>query len=260
MYNIQISNGIHLLVKIFHRFGMWYSEEESIFHQTARQLIYLILLCSFAIFTLTGGLLSNDWSECVFLCNAAASISVTIVKLTYILCKKEKTREFIQNIGAHSVADHGEFVKVKNKLNRLMKFSCSLSLVICISIGSLFTFCLPLFSDQRRLPVNLWFPLYWKNNVIFYWVAYAFVAIGTTISVVAASLNIIIWYLMMNCAIKYQILGNQFRNICLTKPTIRKRKISKEDDKIFLQELIGLIKTHRNTQEYNYYDNLKEIK
>lgn len=44
---------------------------------------------------------------------------------------------------------------------------------------------LPLFSIERRLPLNIWFPSDWRNSEIGYWMAYTFVIIGVIFAMVA---------------------------------------------------------------------------
>lgn len=251
MYYIEINNKINQIVKTFERLGMWPIEDESKGHRKVGwKLFYLIFHASFGISAIIGGLLSDHMSDAIFLFSAGIALLVASVKLTYILRKKKEICSLIRDACTHSVADYEVFVTVNDKGKDLITFSHSLFLIICVSYGLNVIFHLPIFSSERNLPLNIWFPFDWKNNAVIYWTAFAYVSMAILITIITISLNVIIWYLMMNCAIKYQIVENQFSNMFLTIPTIRRRKISKlEEDSLSLQELVGIIKSHQNIQE-----------
>lgn len=252
MYVIKIHERINQIVKIFHLFGMWQNEDEStVFQQMGRKIIYLIFQMSIALSLIAGGILSDDKNESVHLIAMGIAVLVIVVKLTYILWKKEKILEFILEIGAQSVKGHEEFITINKKVNSIMNFLFGIILMTCLSATTLAMCSLPVFSSERKLPFHIWFPLDWKNNTFAYWVTFTFLSIGMITTTIVMLLNGIIWYLMLNCAIKYQILQNQLRNLGSTKQTIRQRKISEaEKEKLFLQELIALIKNHQNIQKY----------
>lgn len=248
MYYIEVNKRISQIVIVLHQSGIWCNDEESIsLAKRARKLFYLIFLMSYDASIISCSLLSDNWNESVYLIAVGIAGIVTTIKMYYFVWKQKEIRAFISQTGTQYVEDYEEFVKVKDKVKSFMNFSSTYLLMVFVGCGLLVTFSLPVFSSEIRLPFNIWFPLDWKNNSISYWIAFAFVFCGMIGSLMAVMASVIIWYLMLNCSIKYQILGNQFRNMFLKKTPNNNQKGKEEN--LFVQEIIGLIKVHQNIQE-----------
>lgn len=210
-----------------------------------RNIFYL----SFVISVLTGVFLSDDKNESIFLVAVSVAAVVIIVKLKYILCEQEDITKFIQNTGTHLLEDEVYFLQITKKINFLMKFATFFTCTTFVGITPLFILYLPIFSVEKRLPLNIGFPFDWRTSEIAYWIAYFYTIFNFMITIFCLLLNVIIWYLMINCAIKYETLGNQFRGVSKTKATGERDKNISDAVMSFTEKLIDLIKNHRNLQE-----------
>lgn len=251
MYHIKVHSIIYRIVQIYHRLGMWRKEDDSkVFYNIGWKLIYLILNVPLPLCLISGGFLSDDKNKLVFSVGVGLINLVLTMKLTYILWRKNEIRQLLLEIGFHFVAEFDEFSKINEKLKKFIKLSSYFLLTSAVACVLEIIFYLPLFSTQKRLPLDLWFPFDWKNCLICYCMAYISLSIAILIAIVAISLNVIIWYLMMNCAIKYEILGHQFKYLTTKKASINGWTIAGTQKELTnLQGLIGLIKTHQKLTE-----------
>lgn len=244
MNKVAVPPRINQITAIFHLCGMWRQEGENVLRKMWWKLMYLIYYESFVISLALGGVLSDDNNERIYLVSNAILAFISSVKLIFVLWKKKEVLALLHD-STHYVTNRDEFTQIHKKVKKFIKFvTCFIVLILMGSV--LIIIILPLLSKEKILPLNIAFPLNWKSSGIVYWIAYAFVTIAAVITVIAASLNFVVWYLMMNFCIKYQILGNQFRNM----GSINTMGPQREVQKLFSNELIGLIKVHKNIREY----------
>lgn len=147
-----------------------------------------------------------------------------------------------------------EFIHVDNKIKKIMKFANAFIVVCVVEVSMLII--LPAIWIDLTL-INVAFPLGHHRNV--FWIKQTFVLIGGVYSLLGAFLSIIIWYLMLNASIKYDMLGNRMRNLGVMRTpvadlsdetTVQKVIISKTTgQQIFLEDLIGTIETHQSTSK-----------
>lgn len=241
MYKIEVHKRIHQAIVLFHFVGLLESDNDSVFRK--RSNIHLVLYLFFVVSVALGVYKSNDKFEIIYLAVMWIGSIVQTVRLSYILWKEEKILNFIHQMGVYSIKDYEQFYRTNNRIEAFIKFISSFQLMtFCATIVLLTT---PLYG--RSLPLNIYVPLDWQVNAMVYWMAYLFVVYSIMLSVVCAVLNTIVWYLMLSCAIKYQILGNDFKNVDLIndeEKMLDKRKREKQN--FLLKELIVLITKHRN--------------
>lgn len=123
-----------------------------------------------------------------------------------------------------------------------------------ILIGPVFILIpfLPLLSDEKRLPLNGYFPLDWQNSEIAYGMIYAFIMYELILCVLCGVLsNFIVWYQIMACGTKYEILRNEFTNMFIVRGETKSSVA--EEQQLFLEELHALIKTHLKLREYTSF-------
>lgn len=257
MYKIEINPTICRIFKLFYQFGIWPKEEESNFRKMCRKLFYLFNHILYQVFLVTCSYLSPDQNECIFLLAVDISVAVVTVKLIYVLWKSEESFEFLYvRIVDVSVGDREEFELFNKKLNKFVKFVHVYLLMICVTFIFVMSSCLPIFSGEKQLPLFIDFTLDWEYSEIIYWITYAFMGSQMACTVLFNLIILLIWYAMLTYSIEYQALVNQFRNLGMNGMNIRTKKVLKKNLKsetrnLYLQELIGLIKAHRNIFEYD---------
>lgn len=197
----------------------------------------------------------DDKTEVIFSVAMSILCFVHTIRLYYFLQNEDEIRRLICSLGFHSINDYQEFNRVNNKIKGFMKFA-TLYLFTCIS-GTLFVIvtALPLFSNEKKLPFNLYVPFDWKRNEITYWIAFLYIAYAMIFNGFYTLFNSVIWYLMMSCGLKYQTLSKEISDISVNdKKTLKKlnNSVAQEKD-FFLLELIVLVKKHQDLYKYQLF-------
>lgn len=240
MYQIKIHNRIHQIIALFHYFNLWQKETQSSFREVFWKLFYISFYVHFLVSIGIGAVYAVNKEESIFLSEIFLTGSVITMKLIYILWKKKDILAFTEKLGIHMIEDCGTFDKVNNKLKNFMKF---MSCYMCLIISSVPLVTMSSFvTNEKRLPLNVAFPMDWKHNELVYCVAFAYVTIGIIFSVVFNFLSNIIWYIMMNYCIKYEVLLHQLRNI----GNVNERNLE-------VKELTNAYENHKFIHEYNVY-------
>lgn len=219
--------------------NIWQSDRtpSSSFLNVAAKVAYFTMHLSYLI-TIFIGLSMCDDDEFVFQIAVLMAYSVINVKLFYILRYQMEIFSFLRDLCSHSVSDQNESIRINGKLNVFVEFVTTFLLLASSGTVPFFCFRLPIFTNTRKLPLTIGFPLNWRTNQWSYWAAYFFISLNHVLTVVFMSSSVIIWYIMINCSIKYELLGSQFRKIGATND----EQISEsERKKLYLREFIGLI-------------------
>jgi len=270
MYKIELNQTISQIIRLFFKIGVWRSVEESAIRKTGWKLFYLISFILFVIVIAICAIISDDKTESRFLTNVAIYLAVITLKLMYILWKNEETLAFLYaHTVIHSIEDKDESEKINKKMNFFMKF-CRTFVCMTVFASILTTIAaLPIFSIEKKLPLFISFNLNLEYSEFIYWPAYIFVVFGLAEALLINLNSILLWYIMLVNATEYQVLGNKFRKLGVDRTTKRQlhkklgmdrttkrqqQKISKSSPpRSFSQDLIGLIKAHREIYEYNLF-------
>jgi len=238
MYNITVHRRINQVISVYYFIGLWHDDSFTVRRKLASNVWFIGIYGLFIMSMVGGAFKCVDDDESVFLANASLMAFVVMIKSYCLLWKKDEILEFIQTFGTHSIRNSKDFDQVNKKVNNFVKFMCIFELFV---VGTaLAMIALPIFFNQKRLPLNVYIFFDWKENEVLYWMAYLITSYQTMLSLSLALFNFIIWYLMMSCAIKYQILGNEFRGMGIVDGV----------ENSFLREIIGKIKYHRQLREY----------
>lgn len=252
MYNIEVHKRVEQTISLFYFIGVWHDENRSDFHKWCLNIMHLLVCISYTTSVAVAAFTSDNITEASFLAVTSIANFVQAIRLYYFMWKNQEILRFLRSMGAHSIEGHQDFIRVNNKINLFIKFATFCYLLIFFGLLMSIIFKLPIITKQKSLPVNIYFPMDWKNNEVTYWIAFSFTGISIMVVVVYSVTNPVIWYLMMCCAMKYQILGNEFSNLGknkLKKPIFLHTK----NQDSFHDELIVLIKKHQAVQEYESF-------
>lgn len=246
MYKIEIHPIIGHVIKVLQLFGMWHKDDESFYRKMAKKTINSTILLSLFASLASGAYLSKDMNESVYLSAATVASALLVVKLSYILSKQNQIHQFLNEICVHTVTDAEEFDEINIKLNNFARFGYMnmLSMVVAIFLFTILS--LPFFSSEKRLPLNVGFPLDWKESLLGYWLAHTFVITAVVFAVVVTFFTIVYWYIMFNCSINYKILGNRLRKFG-SRTSVKSSEKAKQN--LIVKDLINLIETHQGIQE-----------
>ncbi len=207
---------------------------------------------------LSGAYLSSDHEESVFLLAVGIGNFVQVFRMFKLISGKSLILDFLHDLSSHSISDNQEFVRVNKKLKNFVNLSLGFALVGAVAVSC--TAFVPLFSNEKILVFKIAFPLDWKNDSFSFWITHLFVVCGSLYGFISVLFVIILWYLMFNCTIKYEILGNQLRRMGLIKDgqkseiqSVLKRKAKKskvDGQQLYHKDLIEAVKSHKNIKRY----------
>lgn len=252
MYKVDVDETLCRIIKLFYWFGIWQNDEESAYRKMGKKLFHFLELIFMFIFVLLCTFLSDDNTQSIFLVEIDVVMAVLIIKLSYLLWRKDEILNFLYDpTVTHCIVDSHESMEVNKKISKITKFSRAYSFALAIAYITVILASLPIFTNERLLPMFIRFDLLSDYDTLFYWMTYVCVSCGCFPFILFNSLMPFIWYMMFNYSIEYEILGNQFR--CLGKKRKEKqvgRNSRLNDRHFFLNDLINLIRAHQNLFEY----------
>lgn len=241
MLQIKTASVVSIICTILYSFGFWEKDGANVFCKIAIKIIYFIHYATFILTLATGAMLSENLNEQLFLITMVLICIECMVRLNYILWKKKEVCEFLNEIGAYSLNDREEYNKVNEKLKPFLTFLHGFLGVIVV--GSSVACIAPALSSGHNLPLNIRFPYNWQNSDRIYWLAYIYGIIATVLSMVTTLYTTLIWYIMLNYSIKYQLFGKKLRDMGSSGES----KITKiEKQNLFLRDLLEAIQIHEN--------------
>lgn len=248
MYFVELHKGVHQMIALFQHLGFWNVENKTVWNKSL-EIFHILFHATFSISLLAGTLNNNDMEESVFLTATAIGAGIQAVKLYYLIRRRNDIIVFLDQISPLLVENYEEFCKINDKLNKFVTFGKLF--VLSFVILNPLTFLYNGIKGERKLHFDIGFPLDWRNNEIEYWITFVYLALQTIYSIVIVLVNILIWYLMLGFAIKYEVLGNQLRRMGTAKrQAFLEKNISEaEKQNLFLQELLVVIKIHQKMRE-----------
>lgn len=259
MYRVDLHKRINQITSVFYWFGLWHQEDESNVRQTKIQIFYFIYYLLIPVSLLSGAVSNDNLVESIFLGEAAIISLVVLFKMFYIIWKKKEIIELLHEIGVHSIKCYSDATLVNRKLKTFMNFVTALYCYIYFA-SFLSAVVIPFIGCEKRLVLDIGFPFDYKNNEIAYWIAFSFMCTEIGIQCVVFLFSIVTWYIMINCSIRYEILGNQLRRMGAISSVKGTNRNSTETEKksLFINELIVAIQYHQRIKEYVYLSRLKE--
>lgn len=234
MSKIGIPKRINQIISIFYFIGLWHDDNYSNSRKLASNVWFLVAFVCYIISVAAGAVLSENEAESIFLANISIIAFNLTIRLYYWQWKQDEIINFIEQFGTHSIDDSKLFNQIDKKIGNFVKFATIFKFMTTAAILTIIG--LPIVSNEKRLPLNIYIPFNWKESDILFCVAFLFFVYEMILAITFILFNLIIWYLLINSAIKYEILGTEFRRI--------------GEEGLFNQELIARIRHHRNLQKY----------
>ncbi len=264
MSNIEVPHRFNQIISLFHFIRFWRCDSISNFNSTISKIVHLIVYVYYPVSLMVGAFTNDNETEQMFLVVLSIVTFVLAIRLYYILWRKDEIIGFINELGTHSIADDELFHRINNKIIIFIKLVSFMEVMLLFAVIAMTIITSPIVSNDKMLPMNIYFPLDWRHNELFYWIAFTFVVYEMMISMSSSLLNPIIWYLMMSCAIKYQVLGYELKNLGFNgdgggkalsrNVTSVSEGVTSDQIKVsFQMKLILFIKNHRYLQEYEHF-------
>lgn len=257
MYELDVHAIIQRIFAIFYHVKFWCKDENFVHSafEHGRKFFIFIYYVNFVASIAFGSRTTDDKDQFIFLTVMSIVASVHNYRIFLIVWKKPTILTFVHDIGIYHTKDRNEFNRIKNKLNLFMKFAASFSIITAIAMGSI-AIVFPIanaMNNKKRMFFNNAFPLDWHNSETAFWLAFTFVIFGMFFSAICCLLIPILWYSMLSLVFRYEILGNQFRNMGLVNigETQRKPSIG-EHQSLYVKDFVVALQNYNNINEYSY--------
>nr|QGW45424.1 odorant receptor 51 [Bradysia odoriphaga] len=246
-YKLKMSDTYRKMIAFYHIVGLWKSEN---IHWKAsfRQIFAFLLFVLCIILISLKAVITDDKDESVFLGATTLIGIVQIYRFYYIIWKQKKVVDLMYASSTSCTDDYETFCHVNKKsLNFTTLFKSFLVAMFALCIITAFT---PLVT--KRLIFNFAFPLDYKTDEMAFWMAYVFIVISFLLSLTCCFLTSMIWYIMMNFVVKFELLGNDFKNLGVISTKGQESfSVTSRPTKqtLYLQHLIEAIKSLESTDE-----------
>lgn len=251
MYTTPVEKTLQVFIEIFHRIGFWWSDKESHSCEAVRKTFFAIFSALLPVFLATNIFLCKSWNDSIFSAQTFIQTAVIYVKCLYLLFKKQEIIAFLFDSSVvHQIERLDELDLVNGKLKRFTKFIRPYFMAISVTGVSVVVINFPIFSAEKRLPFFITYT--WNDSEIAYWLTYLLVSLSMVLLMIGNLFTTLIWYIMLNYSIEYELLGKKFRNLGVDD---EKRAEKKEDGKLppkyYVHNLISLTKAHQNLNKYD---------
>lgn len=242
---------INHMMSLFYFLGLWHRDDEPTVRETMVKLFFSIYYFLFPMSVMGGGILTDDKNESVFLVEISIISAVMSVKVLYIIWKKDAIYKILNQCGVFTVEDNEDFKLVNDTLDTFEKIIETIFAIVVVAA----LFITVIFPCLVGKPLfNIAFPLDWKRNKFAYWLVNTFLFTEVFLYIITLMFSVIIWYLLLTCTLKYQILGNRMRNLgtqTTSEATGNSSRISVTEKKLFTRNLIAAVISYHQIREYN---------
>lgn len=251
---VQVNRSINHLTELFCCLGLWQRGLKATRRETWIKLFYSIFFLLLAISLIAGAIKSNDFGDSILLALLATQTILMLVRFCHIIWNKNEVVKLLRRIDVYPTEDNGELTPINSILKGFIKITTYFFIYAVLTVVVVLLI-MPFVGKERKLFVDIAFPLDYKNNEIAFWVAFLFLFVGTILVLISILFSILIWYLLLNCGLQYRVLGSKLRHIGIIKttdPTVNRLRISKvEKQNLFYRDLIAAVKYHQDINEYN---------
>lgn len=216
---------------------------------TNRELIlkwsYCIYFSLFIISLAIGSIQSENGEEAIFLMEIAVIVSVLLYKLCVLVWKQKQMLLLLNRIGIFSIKYDEGLTIFNDKIGSFMKF---VRVFLVSFVVALFgeVAVAPFLNSEKTLFFKIYFPLDWEHNEISFWITNIFLCTEIGLCIGSLLFAIIVWYLMLICSLRYQLLETELRNLGRANDGRRAGVCQK----LFSQHLNTSISGHLHLREY----------
>lgn len=242
-YKLELSHTFHKMSTIYFTVGLWTTKDRRIF---SWQIFLLLLISSCILSTTIKACTTDNNDESVFLAMVSLIGIVQIYRLYHIVWKQHKIIELMYASSASSTDDYETFCNANKKLTNFTMF-VKYFLVITFSAFMCATFAPAV---KKQLIINIAFPLDYESNESAFWIVHAYVSASFLVSIISCLVATMIWYIMLNIVVKFELLGNGFKRLGTTdeQGATSSKKLQPKQT-LFVLHLIEAIKSLGNINE-----------
>lgn len=249
MYSVELGKAINYFISFLYFIGLWSrcSKFGMPLFYSVDYVLYLVGIVAVAFLTD-----SND--EIIFQTEMSIVVIVATFKFWFLIWRKEDVMGILERTCKFSVQDRDSFMMVEKKRKTITDVAVVVFVILHVAV-IFATIVVPFFGSERQIFFKVAFPLDWKNDLLAFWLVSGFVFTGVCLSLYSIVMSIFIWYSMVNCALRYEVLGNDLRNMGKIKSQEEsedQREMSARAKRaLFQQDLINAIDNHQIIRKYD---------
>nr|QGW45402.1 odorant receptor 29 [Bradysia odoriphaga] len=284
MSHLEWDPTLRRFIEFLYAIGIWSKDGESKSWMELKRILFFLQYFSFVVYLFIGGrqaYKNGDMAQLVFLSENQIACIVVLMKLAYLLWRKDEMTTFLYDDNVtHCNANREESAIVNGNNRKIAIFNKVYTTAIMVGITFMLVISSPAFTnDDKMLPVFIHFDLDCYYDSVLYWIVYVDAFLGTFFCGIYTFTMLIIWYIMYNYSLEYKLLGRRLTLLGTETPnTYRQDLIHSIDghnnlfqsvekfrstfDKLFFVEMFvgaAFICTSVYNLSYNTPDNLFEI-
>ncbi|XP_037025628.1 odorant receptor 94a-like [Bradysia coprophila] len=243
MHCIKINKVIAQMICLFYLMGFWHRSDKPTARELRFKLFYCIYYSLFILSFMVGAIRSEKMDSTIFLTEVSVTALVYGAKLGILIWKQKQIIDLLNRVCQFSIRDDYGYVLFKDKLKGFITFLICFE--IAVAVGAVLSvLVLPFFGSEKTLFFEIAFPLDWRNNDVAFCVVTVFIFIGIMVTIFVLLFTILIWYLLLNCSLRYEILGQELKNMGQIAADDISKISEKQLHNNFFQSLKESINTH----------------
>ena len=211
MHSIQIHKVIGLLISVFYLIGAWHRGDKPTLKEMRMKLFYSIYYFLLLVASV-GGIIKNEKkNDSIFLVELSMGVLIMWINLLLAIWKQNEILNLLNRVCVFSIRNDDDCLTYNAKLKGLIKFA--FVFLIALAFASFACVFPPLVRSEKILFIKMVFPLDYKNSEIGFWIATAFLFFEFILTVTFSIFTVLIWYLLLVCAVRYEVLGSDMKNM-----------------------------------------------
>ncbi|XP_037050097.1 odorant receptor 94a-like [Bradysia coprophila] len=249
MHSIQIHKVIGLIISSFYLIGVWHRGDKPTVKEMRIKLCYCIYYLLFLLSMVVGAVTNERKDEAIFLGEVSMGVVVLCANLWLLIWKQNEILNLLNRICVFSIRSDDEYNVFSDKVRIFIKFVL-VFVIGTIVAGFLASVGLTFFGSEKTLFYKIAFPLDYESSEIALWIATAFVFTEIVLTLISAIFFVIIWYLLLICALRYKVLGSELRNMGRVGSENKNVKMTETQSHIhFYEDLKTAINAHLHLRE-----------
>ncbi|XP_037041521.1 odorant receptor 94b-like [Bradysia coprophila] len=231
MHLIQIHNAIGSINSLFYRIGVWHRGDNPTVKEIRLKFAYCIQFVLFLISSVVGAITNERIEASIFLAQISIAAAVLGIKFLFLIWKQHKILDLLNRVCVFTVLNDDDYNLYKEKLKGFMKFVLVFLITVAV-IGFSGAVILLFLGTERTFFLEIAFPMDYRSNEFAFWAATIFIVTSYSMATIGIFFTIIIWYLLLVCSLRYEVLENGLRYMGRRS---EQRKFKLHDD--FLEDL-----------------------
>lgn len=135
-----------------------------------------------------------------------------LIKLWLFIWQQNQILDLLNRVCVFTIRIEDNCHHFNCKLKEFMKFVL-LFLMTTTAIALLGSVILPFLGSDKAVFVKIAFPIDYETSEVAFWSATIFIFVGVLLTMITLFFSIIIWYLLLVCSLRYDVLGSDLKNM-----------------------------------------------